>query len=142
MKARLGSEIMEKSSGKAEMDISIEMHSAISKLAGHRDWHDTRGRWLEKAAKTAGISYRQAKSLFYGETKDPKWSVVEKVRAARHRMLETQEARARDDRDNIVARLERLETLVSSGENICSKDIDALRKDIALCGGDAGSVDS
>lgn len=141
MKARLGSEIMEKSSGKAEMDISIEMHSAISKLAGHRDWRDTRGRWLEKAARAAGISYRQAKSLFYGETKDPKWSVVEKVRAARDRMLAAQEAGARDDRDTILARLERLEAIASSGENICSKDVDALRQDISLHGGETGPVD-
>ncbi len=132
---------MEKSSGNTEMDISLEMHTAISQLAGDRHWRDTRGRWLEKAAKATGISYRQAKSLFYGETKDPKWSVVEKVRAARHRMLETQEARARDDRNNIVARLERLETLVSSGKNICSKDVDELRKDISVYGGEAGPVD-
>lgn len=142
MKTRLGSEIMEKSSGKTEMDISIEMHSAISKLAGHRDWRDTRGRWLEKAARAAGISYRQAKSLFYGETKDPKWSVVEKVRAARDRMLETQEAGARDDRDIILARLERLEALVSSGKDIGCEDVDALRKDITLCGRVTGSMDN
>jgi hypothetical protein len=40
-------------------------------VAGPREFSDTRETWLRRAARRAGISYRQAKALWYGEITDP-----------------------------------------------------------------------
>ena len=78
--------ISEKVSGVRRVsDVSIEMRSHIIGLAGPRHWHDTRESWLAKAARKAGISYRCARSLFYCEQIDPRFSIVERVRAASSR---------------------------------------------------------
>lgn len=39
-------------------------------VAGPRDFSDTRETWLRRAARRAGISFRQAKALWYGEITD------------------------------------------------------------------------
>ena len=62
--------------------LADEMHDAIVKLAGDREVFDSRERWLERAARRAGISFRTAKSLFYREGADPRASVIEKIRTA------------------------------------------------------------
>ena len=62
--------------------VAFEMKSSIARLAGPRAVHDTRESWLRRGARAAGISYRQAKSLFYGESADPRSSTVEAVRVA------------------------------------------------------------
>lgn len=48
----------------------IGMRELIAAVAGPRTWSDTRESWLARAARRAGISYRQVKSLWYGEIKD------------------------------------------------------------------------
>lgn len=40
-------------------------------VAGPRDFIDTRETWLRRAARRAGISFRQVKALWYGEITDP-----------------------------------------------------------------------
>lgn len=65
----------------SRMPIAIEMRDAINALAGERAWNETRERWLERAARRGNVSYRQAKSLFYGEG-NPRAETVERVRAA------------------------------------------------------------
>ena len=47
------------------------MREFVVAVAGPRQWADTRQSWLARAARKAGISYRQCKSLFYGEITDP-----------------------------------------------------------------------
>lgn len=47
------------------------MRELVAAVAGSRQWADTRQSWLSRAARKAGISYRQTKALFYGEIKDP-----------------------------------------------------------------------
>jgi hypothetical protein len=42
----------------------------IATVAGPRSWSDTRESWLARAARRAGISYRQCKSLWYAEISD------------------------------------------------------------------------
>jgi hypothetical protein len=42
----------------------------ISAVAGPRSWSDTRESWLNRAARRAGISFRQTKALWYGEITD------------------------------------------------------------------------
>jgi hypothetical protein len=60
-----------------------EMREAIIELAGDRALFDTRDRWLERAARAAGISRRMAKTFFYNEKCNPSSEVVDAVRAAR-----------------------------------------------------------
>lgn len=62
--------------------LAAEMRDALATIAGPRSFHDTRGSWLAKAARTAGISYRQAKAFWYGEVRNPRAEDVEKIRAA------------------------------------------------------------
>ncbi len=75
---------MENSSDRSRIvtTVAFEMKSSIARLAGQRALHDTRESWLRRGARAAGISYRQAKSLFYGESADPRSSTVEAVRGA------------------------------------------------------------
>ncbi len=40
-------------------------------VAGPRTFSDTRETWLRRAARRAGVSFRQVKALWYGEITDP-----------------------------------------------------------------------
>lgn len=75
--------MLDKFSGaKVVSELALELRRSITAVAGERAWNETRERWLERAARKIGISYRQAKALFYCECSDPRASVVEKVRSA------------------------------------------------------------
>lgn len=92
--------IPEKSSGNPERGkvvhcLSLELKYAVVTLAGPRRDGDTRESLIARAARRAGISFRQAKSLYYGETRDPRASVVERVRAALAAHSSQSEANAR-----------------------------------------------
>lgn len=50
---------------------SVRMRELVAAVAGPRQWSDTRESWLGRAARRAGITFRQAKALFYGEITDP-----------------------------------------------------------------------
>lgn len=63
-------------------DIREELHDGLIKLAGPRAWCDTRESWIARAARRYGISARTARSIFYRQISDPKWSVVEAIRNA------------------------------------------------------------
>lgn len=63
--------------------------NCIEVIAGPRRWEDTRESWLSRAARKAGVPYRQIKSLYYGESDDPKYSVGTKL------VVAAQEARQR-----------------------------------------------
>lgn len=54
----------------------------VATVAGPRGWNDTRQSWLARAAQRAGISYRQAHALFYGEITDPQSRSATKMRLA------------------------------------------------------------
>ena len=47
------------------------MRELVASVAGPRNWSDTRESWLGRAARKAGISYRQVKAIWYGEITDP-----------------------------------------------------------------------
>jgi hypothetical protein len=84
--------------------LAHEMREAIAGLAGPRAFHEGRKTWLARAARRAGISYRQAKAFFYGETQNPRVMDVEKVRAAiKHSGAQSNAA---IELDAVVARLE------------------------------------
>lgn len=58
------------------------MRDLVATVAGPRDWNDTRQSWLARAASRAGISYRQAHALFYGEITNPQSRSATKMRHA------------------------------------------------------------
>lgn len=94
--------------------VVAEMRESIVFLAGQRDLHATRESWLAVAARKAGITRRQAKSLFYGESPDPRASIVERVRAARGRMANEREGMAREFYRETIDRIAALEKTVAA----------------------------
>ena len=115
--------------------LAAEMRGAIIELAGNPAVFDTRDRWLEKAARAAGISRRMAKSFFYSERTNPSAEVVESVRAALRNLRTKNEDyldvanEARLEYREMLARIERLETalrlqgeVVSGAENTTPRD--------------------
>ncbi len=76
-------------------ELAIEMRNAVIALAGERNWGETRQRWLERAARRAGITYRSARALFYCEPHQPRAAVLHSVRAAVEE-LKKSEAKPRD----------------------------------------------
>lgn len=49
---------------------SNSVRELIAVVAGPRQWTDTRESWLARAARRAGVSYRQTKAIWYGEITD------------------------------------------------------------------------
>lgn len=91
-----------------------EMQEAVRALAGPRTFSDTRESWLARAARKAGISFRQAKAFHYGETMNPRVQDVEKVRAAvRSAQGSQRRAGATTHVRDIEERLAELEKLVA-----------------------------
>ncbi len=112
-------------------EVAIEMRKAVVDLAGPRAVFDSRARWLERAARAAGISPRMAKALFYCEIADPKNSVVEKIRAARARKKKDEALlhAGQDELQQIRDRLSRLESSLRVADaDFHSDQIDALRR--------------
>jgi len=102
---------LDKSSGvRVVSELAAEMRQAIVVLAGERSWSETRPRWLERAARRAGISYRTARALFYCEPHEPRASVVERVRQAAEQATRKVEAAKHDPEiADLVARIARAE---------------------------------
>jgi hypothetical protein len=107
-------------------EIAAEMKDAITILGGERLWSDTRARWLERAARAAGISYRGAYALFYQQGHEPRACTVEKVRRA-IKAREQGEANARAEYRDITERLKLLERrLASIDPDFYCSDIEAI----------------
>lgn len=66
----------ESSDGDRKMGRVACWPSEIDVIAGPLLAGDTRESWLARAARRAGITFRQCKALYYGETSDPKVSVA------------------------------------------------------------------
>lgn len=67
------------------MASAAHWRASIEALAGDPQWSDTRESMIARAARKAGVSYRSARALYYGETKDPRYSVGSKIdRMAQH----------------------------------------------------------
>jgi hypothetical protein len=58
------------------------MRELVAAVAGPRQWGDTRESWLARAARRAGVSFRQTKSLFYGEITDPEHRAARRMKLA------------------------------------------------------------
>lgn len=105
------------------LDKSSEAKAAIVALGRRSDGTDNRKSMFAAAARAAGITWRQAKSLFYGEPVHP--ALAEKVRAAADAKAQKE---ARDDYRALLARIERLETALRlSDEEFHRPSIDGYR---------------
>jgi hypothetical protein len=62
------------------------MRELVAAVAGPRSWGENRKSWLSRAARSAGVTFRQAKALFYGEITDPEHKAARRMKeaAARH----------------------------------------------------------
>lgn len=115
------------------MSVALEMKHAIVALAGSRMPSDTRESMIARAARRADISIRQAKALFYGEYRDPRASIVEKVRAAIKE----------DTAETHAARLCALEaTLAHVDPEFFGPAVQALREAARALGGEAHAADA
>lgn len=96
------------------------LRELIVAVAGPRSWSDTRESWLARAARRAGISFRQAKSAFYGEIKNPNSASAQRLRAAA----------AAQGRSEAKALAEKFETLANAlrvqDADFHSEDVSAL----------------
>ena len=93
------------------MPIVDELHKAIVDLSGPRGVYDSREAWLARGARQAGISKSLAHRIFYRLIADPKYSIVEKIRAATLRL----EEQVGHDRIALDRRLEELAGEISEG---------------------------
>jgi hypothetical protein len=75
----------EKSDEKIVMNRTVDWQSEISTIAGPIGAGDTRESWLARAARKSGSTFWHIKALFYGELKDPKYSVAYKILSAADR---------------------------------------------------------
>ena len=91
-------------SSRAEMNALLDdMQSAMLVLAGPRQASDTRESMIARAARKAGITYRQAKSFFYREAVNPSAQAVVAVQRAMTELSTAQDIRGECER---IAKLE------------------------------------
>lgn len=77
----------------------LSLRDLVAKVAGPRQWSDTREAWLARAARKAGISFRQCKALFYGEIVDPNHKSARLMRDAAEEYEKTARSLAAIDPD-------------------------------------------
>ncbi len=106
---------------------ALEMSRSICVVAGKRGWQENRKSWLAKAARRIGITDRQVRSLFYFEG-NPRAELVERVRAAVRKLDKNIAKEARNELQEISARIARIEqALCLSDAEFHQPEIDALR---------------
>jgi hypothetical protein len=79
-------------SQEGDVNAELSLPDKIEALGGRAK---NRNDLFRRAAFVAGISYSQAKRIFYGETTDPKSSVRTKIERAMNRLNEKAEAHAK-----------------------------------------------
>lgn len=94
------SRMSDKSDRKGVVQRTLDWHGHITSIAGPMRSNDTRESWLARAARKAQLPFRQIKSLYYGECKDPKTSVALGVLSAA--------AKARAEASELASRFESL----------------------------------
>ena len=62
--------------------LELDWKHLIGEIAGPMKSNETRERWLDRAARKSRLSYRQIKSLYYGQCEDPRTSVTFRVLTA------------------------------------------------------------
>lgn len=110
---------MEKSDRNGVVYRTLNWQHYIGEVAGPMLSGDTRESWLARAARRSRLSYRQIKSLYYGETTDPKTSVALGVLSAADK--------ARAEASALASRFESLAgAMNASDEDFFGPDVLAL----------------
>jgi len=109
--------VSESSDGNRKMSRVLSWHIEIEVIAGPVLANDTKESWLARAARRAGITYRQCKALYYRETVDPKVSVASGVLIAADK--------ARKEASELASRFESL------AGSLNAKDADFFGNDVA-----------
>lgn len=91
------------------VDRTLSWAEEIGVIAGPLQPNDTRESWLARAARKSRISYRQCKALFYGQTKDPRYSVASKILSAADRARIDQAKRDGEHLANIYQNLSNID---------------------------------
>lgn len=118
---------------------SDAVRGLVAAVAGPQLHSDNRKSWLARAARKAGISFRQIKSLFYGEIRDPNHRSVRLLRdAAESRAAADAQARAEVIK-NFRALLALRDSLVASDQAFNQPQINALEHALGLMVGDVGA---
>lgn len=103
-----------------EMEQAISWPDEIGTIAG--PFGGNRKSWLARAARVAGVTYRQIKALYYGEHGDPRHSVGMKLLAAAQ---DARVQRARCDARNVAEFFSRhAQALADVDPNLNRKRID------------------
>jgi hypothetical protein len=114
-----------------KMSAAINWQGEIGAIAG--PFGGNRKSWLARAARTAQVPFRQIKALYYGESRDPKHSVGEKILSA------AGQARISEARKDaaVVAEIyrRRAEALAVGGQDTNRREVDALLTAARLLGG-------
>jgi hypothetical protein len=110
------SRMAEKSSGERDMHSSVSPRDALSKLVQPQAF-DTREHWLDAVARKAGISYRAAKGIFYGEITDPEHRafrrVTDKINGAEHEATMRESAAIQRRSRDLAAELDELSARIA-----------------------------
>jgi len=80
--------------------VACDLKDRFIAIAGERAWSETREAWLARTARKCGITYRQAKSIFYNEMREPKASLVACIRAAEEKLGRQKAETARFERES------------------------------------------
>jgi hypothetical protein len=99
---------------------AVSPKTLLADLCGPREIHDSRESWLRRGARLAGVSYRQVKSIFYGEIQNPEHRAVRAIRETLERE-KTRRYGATDDTPAALARRLRVKL----------NDLDRTRNEIA-----------
>lgn len=84
---------------------SVCMRELVATVAGPNEWSDNRKSLIAKAARQAGITFRQAKALFYGEITDPNHRSARLMRDAAERKAKTEATRLAEQFETIARSL-------------------------------------
>ena len=96
---------------------AINWHRQVELIAG--PYEGNRKSWLSRAARKSGATYRQVKSLYYGECTDPKTSVALGVLSAAEK--------ARNEASELASRFDSLAgAMNASDSDFYGEDVVAL----------------
>jgi hypothetical protein len=114
-----GFQMLEKADRNCAMYATLNWQQIIGQAAGPMKSTDTRESWLARAARRSRVSYRQIKSLYYGDIADPKLSIALGVLTAADR--------ARKEANELATRFETLAgAMNATDQNFYSADVLAL----------------
>jgi len=120
----------EKASGKMSI-IEVNWQNEIGAIAGPYDGN--RKGWLSRAARRANVTYRTVKSLYYGESTNPRHSVATSILSAAEKARIEEAQRDASHLSQIYYR--RAEALAAIDADFHRPEIDALVEAARILGG-------